>query len=58
MEIGKILELELKNNTRILEHKLKVDRRECQESKINFGVYIISEQIKANTMALFAGLDG
>jgi len=57
MNLQEILELERKHNEQMLEHKLSAARYENQQTVINLGVHIISEQMKANTMALFAGLD-
>ena len=57
MNLKEILELERKHNEKMLEHKLMVARYENQQSMINLGVHVIAEQMKANTMALFAGLD-
>ena len=57
MDMKEILELERKHNEQVLERKLESVRYENQQAAINLGVYIISEQMKANAMALFAGLD-
>jgi len=57
MDMKEILELERKHNEQVLEHRLESVRYENQQAMINLGVYIISEQMKANAMALFAGLD-
>ena len=57
MDLKEILELERKHNEQMLENKLRVARYESKQAMINLAVHIISEQMKANTMALFAGLD-
>ena len=57
MKLKEILELERKHNEQMLDNKLRVARYENKQAMINLGVHIISEQMKANTMALFAGLD-
>jgi len=57
METKEILELERKHNEQMLEYKIQKARHENQQAMINLGVDIISEQMKANTMALFAGLN-
>lgn len=57
MKLDEISELEHRHNEQVLEHKLKAARYENQQAMINLGVHIISEQMKANTMALFAGLE-
>jgi len=57
MDLKEILELERKHNEQVREHKLRVARHENKQAMINLGVHIISEQMKVNTMALFAGLD-
>jgi len=57
MDLKEILELERKHNEQMLKHRLSVERYENQQAVINLGVHIISEQMKASTMALFAGLD-
>lgn len=57
MNMKEILELQRKNDEQILEQKLKAARYENRQAAINLGAHIISEQMKANAMALFAGLD-
>jgi len=57
MEMQEILGLERKHNEQVQERKLKVARYENQQKMINLGVHLISEQMKARTMALFAGLN-
>lgn len=57
MKSEEILELQRKHNEQMLENKLKIARQEHQSIMTNLGVYIVSEQIKTNSMALFSGLD-
>lgn len=57
MKLEEILELERKHNKEKLEQKLMAAKYENKQALINLGVHILSEQMKANTMALFAGID-
>ena len=57
MDLKEILDLERKHNEQILENKVRFARYQHKQAMINFGAHIISEQMKVNTAALFAGLD-
>ena len=51
-----ILELERRNNEQKLKQRLASEKYERQQEALNLGIQIIAEQMKANTMAFFAGI--
>ena len=55
MDIDRILELKRKNDEQILEAKLQQARDKTRQDMINACSFIISEQIKINTMVLLMG---
>jgi len=56
MEFGEILELERKNQERELQLRLAKNHYESQQRRINQEMFMISQQMHQNTMALFAGI--
>jgi hypothetical protein len=56
MEMIDILELERKNNQQKIDQAIREAKHKNQQSMINLGVSIISEQMRQNTMAMFRGI--
>lgn len=56
MTPDEILVLQRKNYEQQLEHELARMRHENKQEAINLSVFIISEQMKANTMLMFRGI--
>ena len=52
-----ILELERRNNEQKLKQRLAAEKYERQQVALNLSIQIITEQMKANTMAFWAGID-
>lgn len=57
MTHDEILELERKHIKQRLEHDLQQAKFETQQNLINFGMFMICEQMKLQTIAMLRGID-
>jgi len=59
MEMKDIFELEGAHHKQVLADKMAVARHKSREDAINFGIRLITEQVRQSTLALlYSGING